>query len=260
MCQVSPSSIDYSVLRGWILHCQNHHSSVCLPLWNEEDHKEPALRVIDCETRTVIDVPEDYEFAALSYAWGTLNQEDKGVSSASAKGSLPETLPLTVSDAMRVVLELHLKYLWVDKYCIDQSNLTKLQSQISIMDLIYDRAVVTIIAGCGDDRPSAFRASALDSAFPNQHLILTVVSGYQGCTTPSTPSRTRGGSRELGPTKKVSSPGVASSSQRSRSISSATTTACRSPSPTTYTSSSTSANFPIRALSWRLRLQRPRAR
>ncbi|KAK4220624.1 heterokaryon incompatibility protein-domain-containing protein [Podospora fimiseda] len=133
--------------------CRGLHSTsrtVCLQLWNPEDHRVPDKRVIDCETRTVLDAPEGCEFTALSYVWGTPNREED-VFSVSTEALLPDTLPLTVRDAMQVVLELGIRYLWVDKYCIDQYNPTELQSQISVMDFIYDRAVFTIIAACGDD-------------------------------------------------------------------------------------------------------------
>lgn len=146
-----PSSIGYSVLRGWIVHCQNHHLSVCSPFWGNGGQWPPILRVIDCATRSVIDTPAKCEFAALSYVWGEATHRNSDESSILSLGALPETLPLVISDAMKVVLELRLRYLWVDKYCIDQTNPTELQSQISAMNLVYDRAVVTIVPGCGDD-------------------------------------------------------------------------------------------------------------
>lgn len=65
--------------------------------------------------------------------------------------SLPGDVPRTVSDAMDAVLRLNLQYLWVDQYCIDQSNAEELQQQVSIMDMIYHLATVTIVAASGKD-------------------------------------------------------------------------------------------------------------
>ncbi|RYP46064.1 hypothetical protein DL768_007690 [Monosporascus sp. mg162] len=103
--------------------------------------------VIDCHTRTIIDTPDGCEFAALSYVWGAT----RGRESVSTTECLPQDMPQTISDAMLVVRKLDLRYLWVDKYCIDQHNESELASQVSVMDLVYDRAVLTIVAACGKD-------------------------------------------------------------------------------------------------------------
>jgi hypothetical protein len=62
---------------------------------------------------------------------------------------LPEPLPKTIADGIQVVLALGLKYLWVDKYCINQFDSEELHTQISAMDIIYESASFTIIAGEG---------------------------------------------------------------------------------------------------------------
>lgn len=150
--RLHPDSIDFGVLRAWIVHCQTHHSRVCKPLGSEESQHPPGLMVIDCKARMIIKAPENCSYAALSYVWGTPTLgEVQCTNEAPRKGNLPDYLPSTISDTIQVVLELNLRYLWVDKYCIDQSDETDMQRQISTMDLIYNWAVVTIVAAAGDD-------------------------------------------------------------------------------------------------------------
>jgi hypothetical protein len=50
---------------------------------------------------------------------------------------------------MEVVKKLSLKYLWVDVYCIDQSNVVENVLQIRHMDVIYEEAYLTILALSG---------------------------------------------------------------------------------------------------------------
>ena len=59
--------------------------------------------------------------------------------------------PLTVQDAVRVVRNLGRRYLWVDKYCINQNDETEKRMMLRNMDLIYENAEVTIIAMSGGD-------------------------------------------------------------------------------------------------------------
>jgi Heterokaryon incompatibility protein (HET) len=52
---------------------------------------------------------------------------------------------------MHVTVSLGMEYLWVDRYCIDQSNKQNKHRQIQQMDLIYSAAQLTIIAAAGED-------------------------------------------------------------------------------------------------------------
>ena len=65
--------------------------------------------------------------------------------------SLPAQLPQTIEDAMTVCTQLELPYLWIDRYCIPQSDLQERLRQIRHMDIIYSHAFLTLIACAGDD-------------------------------------------------------------------------------------------------------------
>ena len=62
-------------------------------------------------------------------------------------------VPQTIEDAIRVVLNLGYRYLWVDRFCIDQENGSQdRHQQIEQMDLVFEHALTTIVAtGPGAD-------------------------------------------------------------------------------------------------------------
>jgi hypothetical protein len=67
------------------------------------------------------------------------------------EGQKPETWPKTIEDAVIVVKNLGYRYLWVDRYCIDQANAEEKHAQISIMDQVYSGAVATLVAVTGEN-------------------------------------------------------------------------------------------------------------
>ncbi|KAJ5016908.1 tol protein [Colletotrichum sp. SAR 10_99] len=92
-----------------------------------------------------VSLPEGQEYVALSYVWGT---------------KAPETgFPIVVQDAFVVCRNLGVGYLWVDRYCIDQSGNAQqdpekrkeTQNQFANMHIIYEAAVFAIIACAGED-------------------------------------------------------------------------------------------------------------
>jgi hypothetical protein len=139
---LDPERIDYSLVQSWLSYCGDHHTQLC--------KKKPlavGITVIDCETRELVLLPHpDEKYVALSYVWGTVV-----VTSSTTAGSTLEDVPPTIEDAMTVVLELGLKYLWVDRYCIPQDDVEERKSQIQQMGSIYSCASLTIIAVAGED-------------------------------------------------------------------------------------------------------------
>lgn len=137
---------DFDVVRGWVRHCERGHT--------HPDCNPPGLlglkgfRVIDCESRNMIVCPDGKPYVTLSYVWGTEpadNLDDDDI--------LPETLPRLVEDAIRVTLSLGHQYLWVDRYCIPQSEEAVKAHLIRNMNRIYAECALTIIASASE-RPS----------------------------------------------------------------------------------------------------------
>ena len=78
----------------------------------------PSARVLDCKTRKIVALKEGMTYFALSYVWGYNPSIVKNVSS----GGQIEHQSQTIEDAIKVVLGLKHRYLWVDRLCIDQNK------------------------------------------------------------------------------------------------------------------------------------------
>jgi hypothetical protein len=150
--KISPLHIPYDILTGWLNVCQDDHDDECQ---NDTQDVAPCVKVIDCKTKEIVKTPQRCQYFALSYVWGRTQELSPGPVKKESGGStileMPDSLPLTVSDAIEVVQRLGFRYLWVDKYCIDQENLQEKMSQIQCMDLIYEHCTAVIVAAAGTD-------------------------------------------------------------------------------------------------------------
>jgi len=139
----------YDTVKNWINLCQVMHTTVCMI-------KDPSTvryqKLIDCQTRTLVPA-EDLPYVALSYRWGSIPEIFKFTDGC---GQLPTKIPRTIEDAITITQKLDFRYLWVDRYCInqqpddEQGNKEKAY-QVGKMDLIYMNAELTIIAAAGSD-------------------------------------------------------------------------------------------------------------
>ena len=156
------ATIDPERLRTWLRECEHGHGKTCnSPEWlaPRQLHK---LRVIDVPGRRIVEAPSDCRYLALSYAWGKTGRQDGGrkaarltLSSVSAlmrpNGLDALHLPRTIRDTMSLASLLGEDFLWVDALCIVQDDIDELMEQTSHMDMVYSRAILTIIAGAGED-------------------------------------------------------------------------------------------------------------
>lgn len=99
-----------------------------------------TLRLIDCQSMRVVEATFQVPYVALSYVWGPQVSEPQ-----LQIGRLVD-LPRTIADAVTVTKGMGQRYLWVDRYCIDQCNHELKGAQIRSMAAIYERAWVTIIS------------------------------------------------------------------------------------------------------------------
>ncbi|KAH7085338.1 heterokaryon incompatibility protein-domain-containing protein [Paraphoma chrysanthemicola] len=150
-------NIDFNRLRYWINYCQTNHGHACTrntQMNGTPPAKEFAIKVIDCKHRMITAAALSMPYVALSYVWGTGVPgiiEEKPSPDGDLHNLLPDSLPRTIEDAIFATLQLGYRYLWVDKYCIDQSDLLELHTQLSLMNSIYQAASVTIVAASGAD-------------------------------------------------------------------------------------------------------------
>ncbi|EDO65472.1 HET-domain-containing protein [Neurospora crassa] len=126
----------------------------------------------------------DPRYVTLSYVWGNSEASpDSTGPSATTAPILPETskLPKVVSDAMKVVLGLGYRYLWVDRYCVPQNDHAAKRIQIHNMGNVYAMSALTIIAAAGEDADyglpgvSSVQVPQLWASVFNGHKKLPVV-------------------------------------------------------------------------------------
>jgi hypothetical protein len=130
--------IDWKMVKSWKIFCDNHHSKFCS---KNEGPLVPGLKVLDCQTRRIINLPTlRDEYVTLSYVWGT-NQETIKFGHA-----LPITSPQLINDSVEVVKNLGYRYLWIDRYCIPQNDKQERHRLIQSMGNIYRNSAMTIIA------------------------------------------------------------------------------------------------------------------
>jgi len=132
---------SFETVKSWIDLCQNKHTKICSI---ENPSSVPGLKLIDCITSDII-LAEDKPYLALSYVWGLGSEVSEN------QNKLPETLPNTIKDAIIVAKTLGYRYLWVDRYCINQKDEEEKADQCGKMDLIYQNADLTIIAAVGEN-------------------------------------------------------------------------------------------------------------
>lgn len=144
--RIVPKEVNYQLLQKWISDCRKLHKA-CTPI--ESSHL--LWRLVDCQEGTLIPAPSGCSYLALSYVWAKNGSKEDQVRKPEQAAVLLGNLTKAIRDAIEVTRRLGERYLWVDKFCIDQENLDKNKDQILDMGLIYECAEVTIFAVYGQD-------------------------------------------------------------------------------------------------------------
>lgn len=140
--------MNIGLVKGWLNFCEENHSSICgKAVHSDEVH---SLYMIDCDSRVVVELIGPTRYIALSYVWGESECQSTVVIGDSS-WALPSKIASTIEDAIVLTLALGVKYLWVDRFCIDQTNQEAKHQQIRHMDFIYQNAWFTIVAAAGHD-------------------------------------------------------------------------------------------------------------
>ena len=151
--RVVPPTINYDTIREWHSFCQNNHSQ-CMA---QDPGTSRHLRLIDCNTLSLITSTDNAKYFALSYVWGSDRNLRTGQAVNNARRMqswspvLPDDLPRTIRDAIVVTRNLGIQYLWVDKYCINQQDPIEKQQQMEAMGDIYAGEVMTLVAAFGEN-------------------------------------------------------------------------------------------------------------
>ncbi|KAF5718556.1 hypothetical protein FMUND_5137 [Fusarium mundagurra] len=153
--------VDTSRILRWISSCEQLHGSKCaMPANLPFAEAYPGLRVLrllDIEDHCIVERTCLEKYIALSYVWGGVSYFRLTKANRTAllmPDSLRkvfEMLPNTVKDAINLASRLDCRYLWVDALCLLQNDREDLELGVNVMDLVYERAWLTVAAACGHD-------------------------------------------------------------------------------------------------------------
>ena len=155
-----PDKIAINRVKSWIRSCQRWHGDDCQTFVSRTDRgMPPGFRVIDTWDRCIVNEPlRGCKYLALSYVWGgassALRLSTANVGEMRRPGTLKrqwQQIPRTIQDAIILTSSLGQRFLWVDSLCIVQDDPQDKNGLIPFMDLIYDRAFLTIVAATGQD-------------------------------------------------------------------------------------------------------------
>ena len=143
------AQFDASPVLSWFQYCSRNHTKLC----SKNGSLVSGLKLIDCESLVVKNARFYDVYVALSYVWGSSNGNNasKGVRGDVDNTRLSLNLPVVILDAIKVTKLLGYRYLWIDKFCIDQDDPEKKHDQIRQMGSVYANAELTIIAAAGVD-------------------------------------------------------------------------------------------------------------
>ncbi|CAH0023527.1 unnamed protein product [Clonostachys rhizophaga] len=178
---LSISSLDWDLLRSYLRDCYDCHNECSSPVPQLQIH---GFHLIDCHSRQLVPAAQGAEYVALSYVWGA-PEKNTHMDIPKIGGELLQA-PLVIEDAMHAVRELGYRYLWVDRFCIQQSDSKSLREHLANMHSIYQGASFTIVAAAGSD--SSFGLPGVSSrarepqaeATINGCLLVSSVESFPG--------------------------------------------------------------------------------
>ncbi|KAK4445539.1 heterokaryon incompatibility protein-domain-containing protein [Podospora aff. communis PSN243] len=155
------AEFDVGRLKNWIAACSQWHSHHrcgvgagsfhdCFPGLN-------ILRFVDVKLLAVAELQSVPKYIALSYVWGETSSV-RLTTTSRASFMVPgyiekawDSIPRTIKDAIELTRSLGMRYLWVDALCLMQNDPDDVSRGVDIMDEIYERSWLTIIAASGHD-------------------------------------------------------------------------------------------------------------
>lgn len=189
------SKIDIPLISSWLRKCEMEHD-LCNDSSGIATRTRSHLLLVDVEDMCLVEVDPSRYFA-LSYVWGAavmFKTVRSNLGLLKQQGSikqLGDKLPLLIRDAISVVRQLEERYLWVDTLCVVQDDDKSKHDLIKMMDIIYSKAVCTIIAHGSKDasfplpgirsntqRPRRIRISA--DTGPHKHYFVFSPYHYTG--------------------------------------------------------------------------------
>lgn len=130
--QLRAKPAHYDVATSWLQDCEEAHERCRLDV-----SKQKPARLIDCLCRKIVASALDMNSFALSYVVGNQPVQPPPSSCDSQGDNLPREIPQTLADAIDLVISLGYRYLWFDRWCINQVDPEEKHQQISCMVEVY---------------------------------------------------------------------------------------------------------------------------
>jgi hypothetical protein len=184
--------INFSLIKDWAESCMRTHERCGPQSWHSHIKGTSILRFIDVEDMCLVDAPKGCQFIALSYVWGTVPifkatlQSKAQLYSKMGLSQFIDGIPTTIQDAIQVVRELGMRFLWTDAICIIQDDWEEKKQLIGSMDAVYAQATLTIVAAEGnkcefrttwcktrvEKSPSSFRIQPRSKVFSSCNALI----------------------------------------------------------------------------------------
>ncbi|UKZ94139.1 uncharacterized protein TrAFT101_009026 [Trichoderma asperellum] len=173
--RINNGHFDLEVVKTWVHSCEQWHGSECVNTapWKTPDFGVPFIRMISLNDYKLVETSCPPSYAALSYVWGPAavfrTIQDNIEALMQPEGLPVRSFPKSIRDAMTLAKELGFQYIWVDSICIIQDSTADKVQQLRMMDRIYSRASLTIVAAAGSHADSGIPGLHPDTRSRKQH-------------------------------------------------------------------------------------------
>ncbi|KAK1755499.1 heterokaryon incompatibility protein-domain-containing protein [Echria macrotheca] len=180
---VVEAEFDIGRLNNWIAACSESHSRHRCGVPESSFHESfpglDVLRFVDVKLLAIAELQRVPKYVALSYVWGETSSIRLTATSRSSflvPGYLEnawDCIPRTIKDAIELTRRLGKRYLWVDALCLMQNDPDDVSRGVKVMDEIYERSWLTIIAASGHDANAGLPGIAEGSRCSNTAIRVT---------------------------------------------------------------------------------------
>ncbi|OTA04086.1 hypothetical protein A9Z42_0046640 [Trichoderma parareesei] len=175
--RIDETRFDLELVKRWISNCAEWHGDECLDPtpWQTLDLGVPFIRMVSLKDGKLIETSCPPPYVALSYVWGTapvFKTSRSNIRALMQQQGLPvSSLPTSIRDAMTLAQELGFEYIWIDSICIIQDSGDDKMQQLRMMDSIYTRASLTIVAAAGSHANAGIPGLEPGTRSRKQHIV-----------------------------------------------------------------------------------------
>ncbi|RFU79733.1 hypothetical protein TARUN_2487 [Trichoderma arundinaceum] len=175
--QIGFDQFDLKQVKTWIKSCAEWHGSECIDTksWKTSEFGASFIRMVSLADNRLIETSCPPSYVALSYVWGSaavFQTIQSNVEDLMRPHGLPvSSFPKSICDAMTLARELGFQYIWIDSICIIQDSREDKIQQLRMMDSIYRRANLTIVAAAGPHANAGIPGLQPGSRSWKQHTV-----------------------------------------------------------------------------------------